>query len=178
MRMRNHLKGQLGLFPCNFALQSHCEGLMAILDAYMKDPMGAAPSLGARRRASVLAHLRDHPRCLVLLATLDTRPVGAAVCFINYSTFAAAPFVNIHDLAVLPSFRGAGIGAALLLGVELHARKQGCARMTLEVRADNEIALSLYRRARFKHCAPPMFYLRRELPRSVDAQIRQTRHSG
>jgi len=43
------------------------------------------------------------------------------VCFRGFSTFAAAPLINVHDLAVVPGFRGQGIGRRLLEAVEMYA---------------------------------------------------------
>lgn len=52
-------------------------------------------------------------------------------------------------LAVEPACRQRGVGTALLWGLLQWAREQGARRMTLEVRADNEAALALYRRFGF-----------------------------
>jgi GNAT superfamily N-acetyltransferase len=80
-----------------------------------------------------------------MLARLNDRAVGLANCFIGYSTFAAAPLVNIHDLAVLPGHRGTGIGKALLVAVEAEALKRGACKITLEVLSGNP-ARHLYAR--------------------------------
>jgi ribosomal protein S18 acetylase RimI-like enzyme len=93
--------------------------------------------------------LRTHPTALVLLAFDDDEPVGIAVCFRGLSTFRARPLLNIHDLAVLPPYRGRGIGRALLRAAEEHARLQGCCRLTLEVLESNAGARALYRRFGF-----------------------------
>lgn len=45
-------------------------------------------------------------RTLVLLAFVEDEPVGVAVCFFELSTFKTRPLLNIHDLAVLPQYRG------------------------------------------------------------------------
>ena len=93
--------------------------------------------------------LRDQANALVLLAFVDDRPVGVAVCFFAFSTFKALPLLNIHDLAVLPQHRGRGIGRALLEAAERHARAKGCCKLTLEVQDDNTRARNLYRRFGF-----------------------------
>jgi len=80
----------------------------------------------------------------VLLAVSEGRPVGVAVCFLGFSTFQARPLLNIHDLAVLPEWRGKGIGRALLAHVEDRARRRGCCKLTLEVLDDNARARGLY----------------------------------
>jgi ribosomal protein S18 acetylase RimI-like enzyme len=71
-------------------------------------------------------------------------PVGIAVCFLGFSTFAAQPLINIHDLAVMPGYRGRGIGRQLLERVGAKGRELGCCKLTLEVREDNHRAQRLY----------------------------------
>jgi ribosomal protein S18 acetylase RimI-like enzyme len=80
--------------------------------------------------------------------------VGAAVCFIGFSTFAARPLLNLHDLAVVPELRGRGIGRALLRAVEERARALGCCKLTLEVVQENTQARALYERFGFADGAP------------------------
>jgi ribosomal protein S18 acetylase RimI-like enzyme len=94
--------------------------------------------------------LAQQPGALVLLALADDQPVGVAVCFSGLSTFRAKPLLNVHDLAVLPQYRGRGIGRALLQTAEDHARQKGCCKLTLEVLDDNTRARALYRRFGFR----------------------------
>ena len=57
--------------------------------------------------------------------------------------------IHINNLAVLPQFRGRGMGSAVLRHVLEKARKLGGTRATLEVRASNEGARRLYERLGF-----------------------------
>jgi ribosomal protein S18 acetylase RimI-like enzyme len=57
--------------------------------------------------------------------------------------------VNVHDLAVLPAHRGAGVGRRLLEAVERKARALGCCKVTLEVQENNTPARRLYTGAGF-----------------------------
>jgi len=120
--------------------------LLSLLDCYATDPMGDGRGLGAEARACLVPALRSLPGALVLLARAGDRPVGVAVCFSGFSTFRARGLFNIHDLAVLPRWRGQGIGRRLLCAVEAAARARGYCKVTLEVRADNGPAMALYRR--------------------------------
>jgi ribosomal protein S18 acetylase RimI-like enzyme len=88
--------------------------------------------------------LRDHPAALALLAFVERRAVGVAVCFVGFSTFQARALLNIHDLAVVPEWRGRGIGRALLEAVEAEAKRRGCGKLTLEVLDTNRRARQLY----------------------------------
>jgi ribosomal protein S18 acetylase RimI-like enzyme len=86
---------------------------------------------------------------LVLLAIAEGRPIGIAVCFLGFSTFQARPLLNVHDLAVVPEWRGKGVGWSLLSAAESRALERGCCKLTLEVQDDNEPALALYKRFGF-----------------------------
>jgi GNAT superfamily N-acetyltransferase len=107
--------------------------VVALLDAYARDPMGGGAPLRDDVKARLPGDLAAHPQAFPLLARIEDKAVGLANCFMGYSTFAAAPLVNIHDLAVLPGYRGAGIGKALLAAVETEALKRGASKVTLEV---------------------------------------------
>jgi ribosomal protein S18 acetylase RimI-like enzyme len=96
-------------------------------------------------RARLAAGLAAVPGAFAFLARLGTRPVGAAVCFVGYSTFAAAPLVNIHDICVLAPHRGRGIASALFARIEAEARARGACKITLEVLSGNDNAKRLYK---------------------------------
>jgi ribosomal protein S18 acetylase RimI-like enzyme len=67
------------------------------------------------------------------------------------------PLLNIHDIAVLPAWRGRGIARRLLDAITQHASALGCCRLTLEVRGDNTPARALYRRAGFMPAGCELF---------------------
>jgi ribosomal protein S18 acetylase RimI-like enzyme len=134
----------------NLAEPRDAAGVVAVLDSYASDPKGGEQGLSADVKGRLIGVLRDHPTTLVLLAVADGEPVGVAVCFVGISTFRARPLVNVHDLAVLPEYRGRGVGRALLGAVEDHARRRGCCKLTLEVQDDNAPARTLYQRFGFE----------------------------
>jgi ribosomal protein S18 acetylase RimI-like enzyme len=133
----------------DFASAWQREGFLDVLDSYARDPIGGGSPLGENVRARLLPGLSDQGHAVVLLAIADESVLGTAVCFLGYSTFAAAPLLNIHDLAVLPQHRGMGIGHALLEAVDRRAKALGCCKITLEVREDNTGARALYERLGF-----------------------------
>ncbi|WP_053361400.1 ribosomal protein S18-alanine N-acetyltransferase [Bacillus sp. FJAT-27251] len=57
---------------------------------------------------------------------------------------------HITNIALLPEFRGMGLGEALMRKVMEIARKMGVRTMTLEVRVSNDRAQSLYRKLGFQ----------------------------
>ena len=127
----------------------HQEAILHLINAYARDPMGDGRDLPAAVRDRLIPGLQQHPTSLVFLAFDDAIPVGVAVCFVGFSTFAARPLINIHDLAVMPDSRGRGIGRLLLERVEAKGRELGCCKLTLEVREDNHRAQRLYQRFGF-----------------------------
>ena len=122
----------------------HQTAILQLINAYARDPMGDGRDLPAAVCDRLIAGLRQHPTSLVFLAFDDVTPVGVAVCFVGFSTFAACPLINIHDLAVIPDYRGRGIGRLLLERVEAKGRGLGCCKLTLEVREVNHRAQRLY----------------------------------
>lgn len=139
------------IIEANLNLAAHQEDVLALTAAYALDPMGNGGPLPPESLERLIPGLRNHPTTLILLAYVDGRAVGIATCFRGFSTFYAQPLLNIHDVAVLPEFRGQGVGARLLEAVEHHARKLGCCKVTLEVQENNHRARQIYERAGFSH---------------------------
>ncbi len=140
----------LRIAEADLAEPHDAQGLVDVLDSYAADPVGGGEPLAADVRARLPASLREVPTALVLLAFDDDRAVGTAVCFFGFSTFRARPLLNVHDLAVLPQYRGRGVGRALLAAAEERAQRRGCCRLTLEVQDDNALARALYERFGFE----------------------------
>jgi ribosomal protein S18 acetylase RimI-like enzyme len=120
------------------------EGLLEVLESYARSPAGGGAPLDPDVRLRLIPALREQDNALLLLALIAGRVVGIATCFYGFSTFAARPLLNVHDLAVLPEHQGRGIGRALLASAEERARARGCAKLTLEVLESNVGARRLY----------------------------------
>jgi ribosomal protein S18 acetylase RimI-like enzyme len=118
--------------------------LVEIIDSYARGPGGQNAPIEAEARQRMAPGLAAHPAAFALLARVDSAFVGVAVCVWGFSTFAGRASLNIHDLAVLPAFRGRGIGRALLEGAERRARDRDGAKLTLEVHDSNTGAKRLY----------------------------------
>ncbi len=67
------------------------------------------------------------------LAIWKGEPVGMVIFFHNYSTFLGRPGLYIEDLYVKDSFRGLGIGKALLMECVRIALERNCGRMEWSV---------------------------------------------
>jgi len=137
------------IIKADLANLSHRNAVVGMIDAYASDAMGGGRPLLADARERLGSALQSHPMAHVFLAYDGIDPVGVAVCFLGFSTFAARPLLNLHDLAVLPTHRRRGVGHALLEQVASAARSLGCCKVTLEVRADNAPAQALYQSVGF-----------------------------
>ena len=127
----------------------HQASVVALIAAYAEDAMGNGGPLPANVLRDLIPGLRRHPTTVILLAYVDGRAVGIATCFVGFSTFYARPLMNVHDLAILPEYRGQGIGRRLLDGVIDKAKQLGCCKVTLEVHESNARAKQMYEAAGF-----------------------------
>jgi GNAT superfamily N-acetyltransferase len=132
------------IVEADLALPDHQRDVVALTASYACDAMGNGGPLPPEVLARLAPALSQHPTTIIFLAYLDDQAVGIATCFLGFSTFAARPLINIHDLAVLPDHRGEGIGRALLEAVERKARALGCSKITLETQEHNSLARRLY----------------------------------
>lgn len=157
----------------NLTSADDCAGIVDVLNSYASDPRGGGKPLSPEVCARLPAALRNHPTTLVLMALADTRAVGIAVCFVGFSTFEARPLLNIHDLAVLPDWRGQGIGRSLLDAVEDRAKRRDCCKLTLEVQDDNP-ARALYERCGFRDFVIGSSASTRFLSKSISTLLRES----
>ncbi len=137
------------VIEADLANPEHQRDVVAMTQAYALDPMGNGGPLPPEVLARLIPGLREHPTTIIFLAYVDSRAAGIATCFFGFSTFTARPLINVHDFAVLPEFRGHGIGRALLDSVEREARRRGCSKVTLEVQEHNARARHVYEAAGF-----------------------------
>lgn len=144
--------------------EQHAKDLVTVLNAYACDPMGGGEPLAEHVQRDLAANLAKRADAFTFLCYVDGQPAGLANCFEGFSTFKNKPLINIHDIAVLPNFRGLGISQGLLAAVEKEAHVRGCCKITLEVLAKNEIAKNAYRKFGFANyeldplLGPAMFW--------------------
>lgn len=84
------------------------------------------------------------PRFRALLAEWQGQPAGYAFFFHFYSSWTGR-HMFLEDLFVRPSFRGKGIGKALMASVAKIADAEECNAMRWEVLAWNQSAIDVYR---------------------------------
>jgi putative acetyltransferase len=83
------------------------------------------------------------------VAVVDNKIVGWCEVFSHWAY--ALKHVGTLGMGVHASFRGQGLGRALLLRTLEHALKKEIYRVTLEAREDNTRAIRLYESVGFKH---------------------------
>lgn len=150
------MEDSIRLCVADYANSAHAHAVVLLLDAYARDPMGGAQGLSDFARRHLVAELARRPHAFSVLAFDgwdDSKPVGLANCMEGFSTFACRPLVNLHDLAVLPAYRGRGVASRLLDRVAQVARQRGACKLTLEVLSENQTALHLYARSGFAQYA-------------------------
>jgi len=138
----------LKIVAADLARPDHQQAVIDLIDAYSRDPMGDGKPLGDDVKSRLIPGLREHPTTLIFLAYDADQPVGIALCFRGFSSFHAKPLINIHDLAVLPAYRGRGLGRKLLDAVVDRGRALGCCKLTLETQEHNK-AQKLYKMVGF-----------------------------
>ena len=133
----------------SYANNTELQELIGLLNAYALDPMGGGEALTDSVRQRLLTELPKQDNMFSLVVKVGGKSVGFCNCFIGFSTFAARPLINIHDLAVLADYRGQGISQILLQAIADKARQKGAAKVTLEVLGNNQVAQQAYRRFGF-----------------------------
>jgi ribosomal protein S18 acetylase RimI-like enzyme len=161
------MNAEVTIVEADLADAAHARDVVAMTAAYAEDVMADGRALPAEVLGRLVPALREHPTTVVLLAYVAGRAVGIATCFLGFTTFAARPLLNIHDLAVLPEHRGRGVARALLGEAERAARRRGCVKLTLEVGETNGRARRVYEAAGFaqahagQEAGDALFYARR-----------------
>ena len=136
----------------------HQTALFNLMNAYMLDRMGCEKPLHADSFQELVCGLQKQANYIGVLVQNENEYIALANCFVNFSTFKMSSLINIHDLIVLPDYRGKGVGRFLMKSVKAIARKIDCCKITLEVRNDNQTAQNLYLSEGFKECNPPMYF--------------------
>lgn len=135
----------------------HANALVSLLDAYARDPMGGGEPLSDFAKTRLVSSLAARPQAFSVLAFGRVAdggmeiPVGLVNCIEGFSTFACRPLVNVHDVAVLPAYRGQRVAEKMLALVEEISREGGACKLTLEVLQGNMGAIKLYHRVGFEN---------------------------
>nr|WP_319390710.1 GNAT family N-acetyltransferase [uncultured Cohaesibacter sp.] len=96
-------------------------------------------------RRSFSSFIKTDTARLIVAVDEEANLLGYALILMRQSTSVA----RLYSIAVDPDARGRGVGSQLLGGSEAIAKELQCDRLSLEVRADNSKAISLYQRYGF-----------------------------
>ncbi len=139
----------LNICRADYSNPVHARAVVHLLDAYAQDPAGGGKPLSDFAKSNLISALVARPQAFSVLAFDGDKAVGLVNCIEGFSTFACKPLVNIHDVAVLPGYRGRRIGEKMLTLVDEISRERGACKLTLEVLQGNHGAIKLYERVGF-----------------------------
>lgn len=151
-------KKPVDIVECDFTNPAHNDALVRLMNEYILDKMGGGEPFNSMNKDRLTEGLAKHPSKKVYFAMDNNSFIGLIVCFINFSTFAAKPFINIHDVIVTASWRNSGVGRQMISRIIEVAKEMGCSRVSLEVRADNQNARHLYNSIGFKDADPRQYF--------------------
>ncbi|CUS47799.1 MAG: GNAT family acetyltransferase [Idiomarinaceae bacterium HL-53] len=130
---------------------THAAAVIEMLNHYAEDPMGGGESLSENTRATLIQEMAKRPTVFSFIAWNEQgQAIGLVNCVEGFSTFAAKPLCNVHDIAVRDGYRGKGIAQQLFDAVKQEAATRGCCKLTLEVLSGNEPARLAYLKYGFK----------------------------
>ena len=87
-----------------------------------------------------------NPRAEVMVVEWANQPVGFALYFFTFSTFACAPSLYLEDVFIRPAYRRRGAGQAVMHALARRAVEAGCARFEWAVLDWNRPAIDFYRK--------------------------------
>jgi len=132
----------MNLPPIRIATLADLEVVAPLFDAY-RQFYEQAPDLMAARH-----FIRDRlqrEESTVLLASNDAgQAMGFCQLYPIFCSIEARPIYSLSDLFVVPEARRKGIGRALLLAAERHARNTGRVRLELTTARTNKAAQAVY----------------------------------
>ncbi len=133
----------------NYADGHDAAMILNMMQTYASDPAGGGAALSPDVLQRLVPALASVQGAFSVGAWVGQQPAGLINCLMGFSTFAALPLVNVHDVVVVPAARGQGLAPAMMQLVEQVARERGACKITLEVLQGNRSAQALYRRLGF-----------------------------
>lgn len=139
----------IDIVRADYANPAHAQAILTLLDHYASGPSGGGKALSEETKARLIPAMAARPHLFTVLAFEGSIPVGLLNGIESFSTFAARPLVNIHDIVVHEDYRRKGIGALLFAKTEAIAHERGACKLTLEVLEGNTGARALYEKLGF-----------------------------
>ncbi len=79
-----------------------------------------------------------------LIAEVDGKPVGSALYYFAFASYAGRPVLALEDIYVDENVRGLGVGKKLMMELSRRAIAAGCLRMQWSALDWNEAAIAIY----------------------------------
>ena len=127
-----------------YAGEDDLEGILAVEAASFTNPW---------TRAMYEWELQNRSVCHILVVRTPDCPVAGFCSF-----WLVVDEIHINNVAVLPAYRGRGLGTRLMRRVLTEGLRLGADRATLEVRASNESARKFYEGLGFRGTAVRKHY--------------------
>lgn len=134
----------------DYSLPAHASAIAVLMRGYSGDVMGGDSPLPDSHCQQIAEKLKDFGHAVTALAFEGDAPIGLITAFKSFSTFKNRAVLNLHDVYVIPPWRGRGVASQLLDLIDKAAKSMGCCKMTLEVLSNNESAKSLYKKVGFE----------------------------
>src|SRR5579862_8808794 len=83
------MRDEIKIIDADLSRADHQNAIVAMLDAFMRDPDDDGTPLPEASKRELIPGLRAHPACYVLLAYRGDDAVGFSICFLGFSTFNA-----------------------------------------------------------------------------------------
>ena len=96
--------------------------------------------------ADIRVSLFERKQAEAIIGDVDSAPAAFALFFHNYSTFLGKANLFLEDLFVRETYRGGGIGTAMLRRLAEIAVERGCGRLDWIVLDDNMDGAAFYRK--------------------------------
>lgn len=157
------MKTTFSIITADLKKKEHARAFVRLIDEYVRGNTGEGKPLSAEIKKNLVPGIRLHRSARVYFAVVGNEIVGLATCFTGYSTFWASRLINIHDLIVTRKYRRKGVASALIRHITCEASAEDFCKITLEVRADNGAAHSLYNKHGFSLGAHPMYFMTKML---------------
>ena len=129
--------------------EQHGNDLLTLLNNYACDPMGGGSALPLYTQQNLIKQLQKRSDYIGLIAYQGKNAIALLNAFEGFSSFAAQPLINIHDLYVAPAQRGQAVLELLFDELEKIAKQRKCCKLTLEVLSNNQRAKSAYKKIGF-----------------------------
>ncbi|MGE5671987.1 MAG: GNAT family N-acetyltransferase, partial [Fibrobacterota bacterium] len=86
---------KIDIIEANLKNDGHTKAIVYLLNEYAKDLQGYKRSLPENVLKELIPQMSKIPTSIVFLASVESKYVGMAICFLGFSTFYARPIINI-----------------------------------------------------------------------------------